>query len=75
MVFEKVVKILADYKDLDAAKVTRESSLAELGFDSLDVVELVMQFEDEFGVSIEMNESLKTVGALSDFIESELAKK
>ena len=74
MVFEKLVKILADYKDMDASAVTRESAFSDLGFDSLDVVELVMQFEDEFGVTIEMNDDLKTVGALSDYIEKELAK-
>ena len=61
MTFEKVAKILADYKDMDASEIKMESSFADLGLDSLDTVEIIMSLEDEFGVSIEMSEDLKTV--------------
>ena len=44
-----------------------------LSFDSLDVAELVMSLEDEFGVTIEMNENLKTVGDITKYIEEKLA--
>lgn len=69
MVFEKVVKILKDYKDLGDIEITLETTFAELEFDSLDTVELVMYFEDEFGVTIETDESLKTVGDVVELIE------
>lgn len=62
--FEKVAQMLADYKGIDVSEIKMESGLTELGFDSLDVAELVMAMEDEFGVSIELDPSVKTVGAL-----------
>ncbi len=70
MVFEKMKKILADYKEMDESQITYDSKFADLGFDSLDTVELIMSLEDEFGVSIEMNENLKTVGAVVELIET-----
>ena len=68
MTFEKVAKILADYKAVDVSTITMDSSFEDLGLDSLDTVEIVMSIEDEFGVSIEVNESLKTVRDLVDLI-------
>lgn len=70
MVFEKVTAILAEYKGLDQGAITRESAFRELGFDSLDIVELIMSFEDEFGVTIEMKEDMKTVGDIVAYIEA-----
>ena len=53
MVFEKVRTILVDQLDVEEEKVTLEASITEdLGADSLDVVDLVMSLEDEFGVEI-----------------------
>ena len=60
--FERVVKVLAEAKDCDKEAVKMESTWAELELDSLDTVELVMNLEDEFGIQLEMNENLKTVG-------------
>ena len=62
MTFEKVAKILADYKDMDVSEITMDSSFTDLKLDSLDTVEIIINLEDEFGVSIEMSEDLKTVG-------------
>lgn len=69
MTFEKVAKILADYKETDVADIRPESTFEQLGFDSLDMVELVMSFEEEFGISIEMDGSLKTVADVVNLIE------
>ena len=69
MVLEKVIAILADYNGADASTIKPETTFAELSFDSLDVAEL----EDEFGVTIEMNENLKTVGDITKYIEEKLA--
>ena len=55
MVLEKVIAILADYNGADASTIKPETTFAELSLDSLDVAELVMSLEDEFGVTIEMN--------------------
>lgn len=69
MTFEKVAKILADYKETDVAEIHLESTFEQLGFDSLDMVELVMSFEEEFGIAIEMDGSLKTVADVVNLIE------
>lgn len=73
MVFEKVVSILSDYNGTDVSEISPDTTFAELSLDSLDVAELVMSFEDEFGVTIEMNENLKTVGDITKYIEEKLA--
>ncbi len=70
--FDKVVKILVEAKDFEADKVTLESTWQELELDSLDTVELIMSIEDEFGISIEMNENLKTIGDVVEEIDSKL---
>ena len=72
MIFEKIKAILADQFDVDADTVTMETSIADdLGADSLDVVDLVMSLEDEYGVEIpdDKVENIKTVGNLVQFIE------
>ena len=69
----KVKKIVADHLGIDETKVTDESSfIDDLGADSLDTVELVMAFEEEFGSEISDNEAEKilTVGDAIKFIES-----
>ena len=72
-VSRKVKKIVADHLGIDEAKVTEESSfIDDLGADSLDTVELVMAFEEEFGSEISDSEEEKilTVGDAIKFIES-----
>jgi len=68
----KVIEIVAEQLGTDKAKVTRDTSFVEdLNADSLDQVELVMEFEDEFETSIpdDKAEQLKTVGQAIDFIK------
>ena len=67
---EKLVQILADYKGVDAADIRTDVPFSELGLDSLDVAELVMQIEDELGVSLEMSVEYNTVDKLLAYIES-----
>lgn len=66
MTFSKVKEILAQHKGIDPEKIKEDSTFASLGLDSLDTVELIMQFEDEFGVTLSVSEDLKTVG---DFVK------
>ena len=71
-VSSKVKKIVADHLGIDETKVTEESSfIDDLGADSLDTVELVMAFEEEFGSEISDSEAEKilTVGDAVKFIE------
>ena len=73
MTFEKVTEILAKQLGTDKAKITKETNiLIDLGADSLDLVEVLMSLEDEFGVSIpdEAIPGIKTVGDLVAFIDN-----
>ena len=73
-VAEKVKKIIAEHLGIDdMAKITEDAKfIDDLGADSLDTVELVMAFEEEFGSEISDNEAEKilTVGDAIKFIES-----
>jgi acyl carrier protein len=71
-VAERVKKIVVEHLNVDAEKVTEGASFIEdLGADSLDTVELVMAFEEEFGIEIpdDAAESIVTVGDAVKFIE------
>lgn len=73
MVLEKVKAILAEQFDVEEDKVTADTDLqADLGADSLDVVDLLMSIEDEFGVEVPDDEieNIKTVGSLVSYIEA-----
>ena len=64
-VFERVKKIVVENLDVEADKVTESASfIDDLGADSLDLVELVMAFEEEFNIEIsdDVQENIRTVG-------------
>lgn len=73
-VAERVKKIVVKQLSVDAEKVTEEASfIDDLGADSLDTVELVMAFEEEFDIEIpdDAAENIMTVKNAIDFIESQ----
>lgn len=68
---KKVIDIISEQMGADKAEITRDTSfIGDLNADSLDTVELVMEFEDEFDMSIpdEEAEKIQTVGAAIDYI-------
>ena len=69
MTFDKVAAIVADYKGIDVADIKEDSAFTDLGLDSLDMAELAMNLEDEFGVTIELDASLKTVADIDKLID------
>ena len=72
MIFEKVRDVLAKQFEIDPDTITPDTNLVDdLGADSLDVVELIMSLEDEFGITIddEAASTLFTVRQIVDFIE------
>jgi acyl carrier protein len=74
-IFDRVKKVTVEELDVKAEEVNMESSFTDdLGADSLDVVELVMAFEDEFGIDIPDEEvgEIKTVGKAVDYISKKV---
>jgi len=77
-VSEKVKAIICDQLMVDQEEITEQSSFVEdLGADSLDTVELIMEFEDEFGIEIsdEQAEKISTVGEAIAYLEKLLSEK
>ena len=67
---DQIKEILASSLSIDADSITEATSFSgDLGIDSLDIVELLMNVEEEFGVSIEPDPSIATVGDLMAKIE------
>ena len=73
MVFDRIKEALSTQFEVDPATITKSTDIMnDLGADSLDLVELIMTLEEEYGISV-TDESVyehKTVGEIADFIES-----
>ncbi|MHC4076325.1 MAG: acyl carrier protein [Planctomycetota bacterium] len=75
---QKIIEIISEQMGVDKSEITRETSfINDLNADSLDTVELVMEFEDEFDMSIpdEEAEKIQTVGAAVDYIGNIIKSK
>ena len=73
--YNKIKEIIIDKLGIDDGKITMEAKfIDDLGADSLDTVELIMQFEEEFGIEIpyEEAEGLLSVGQAIDYITNKL---
>lgn len=70
MVFEAIAKLVADRLECEVSEIKPESNFREMGIDSLDTVDLLMNLEDELGISIELDQKVETVGDLVAFIET-----
>lgn len=73
-VFDKVKALVVEQLDVDGDKIKMTTTFEDIDADSLDVVELVMALEEEFGLEIadEEVEKIKTVGDIVNFIEANI---
>jgi acyl carrier protein len=70
MIFEKLAEMIANKLDCPADSITPETNLADLGMDSLDIAELLMDITDEFGVELEASADIKCMADLVAKIEA-----
>lgn len=70
MTIDKIKEVLADHLDMDTAGIANETTFDDLGIDSLETVEIMMELEDEFGIEISVADVGKTVGSLVEYIDS-----
>jgi len=70
-VFEKIKEIVVDQLGVEENEITMETTFEQLNADSLDIVELIMAFEEEFGIEIsdEDAEKLTTVAAAVNYVK------
>lgn len=72
--FETIQGIIADRMDIDADKVTAESTFADLAIDSLDMVEITMDLEEAFSITIDPKTPMENVADLIAYIEKAKAE-
>ena len=68
MIFEKIASILAEQFGIEQDEITMDTSFEDLGADSLDVVELTMALEEEFGIGEMEEEDLSCISTVSDLV-------
>ena len=70
MVFETIAKLIAERNDCAVSDITPDTKFKDVGIDSLDTVEMLMNLEDELGIEVELTEKVETDGELVAFIEA-----
>lgn len=70
MYFDTIAKIISERTGCGVENVKPESTFSELGIDSLDTVELLMDLEDEIGIELELDQKVETVDELDKFIQN-----
>jgi len=70
MELEKIKEIISDKMDIDPSEITEESSFEDMHLDSLDLVEIIMDIEEAFDITIDTENEPHTVGELIDFIKA-----
>ncbi|WDC83197.1 acyl carrier protein [Caloramator sp. mosi_1] len=75
--FEKIRNIIAEQLNVDENEITEETSFVDLGVDSLDLFQILISLEDEFGIEIpnEDAEGIKTVKDVVDYIKERIGEE
>ena len=68
---ETIVRIIAEYLDKDASEISTTESFTDIGLDSLDIMELVMQIQEELECKIELSQEITSIEKLAKFIEEQ----
>ena len=73
MTLDRVKKVLAEHLEIDENEISESTTLEDMGVDSLDAVEIIMELEDEFGIEIQAEDAGKSIKEFVDYIDSKLA--
>lgn len=68
---EKLIAMITEYLGKESLEIDSDTTFEDLGLDSLDIAELVMQVEDELGVTIELSAELNNIDKLVEYIEAQ----
>ena len=67
---QKIIEIIAEYQDRDVSEYNANQTFVEMGLDSLDLAELVIQLEDSLGIEVDISPKINTPTKLAQFIQS-----
>ncbi len=70
-VTETIIRVIAEYLDKDASEIAATDTFAEIGLDSLDIMELVMQLQEELDCKIELSQDITSIEKLAEYIEKQ----
>lgn len=71
--YEKLVNYISDKMEIDASRISPDSTFESLGIDSLDILEMVMDLENDLGVTLDTeSQKITTLQELADFIDSQI---
>jgi acyl carrier protein len=73
MTTEQLIAMLAEHTGKEPSEISLESTFADLGIDSLDTVDLVMNLEEKFNIVIELDQRVTTVNELLQLLQSKVA--
>ena len=70
-VTETIIRVIAEYLDKDPSEIQATDTFAEIGLDSLDIMELVMQLQEELDCKIELSQDITSIEKLAAYIEQQ----
>ncbi len=70
-VTETIIRVIAAYLDKDASEIKATDTFAEIGLDSLDIMELVMQLQEELDCKIELSQDITSIEKLAEYISQQ----
>lgn len=74
MIFEKIREIICEQLGVEESEVTLETTFEDLGADSLDLFQVVIEMEEEFKIQLEDAEKIKSVKDAVEYVESKIEK-
>ena len=67
---QQIIEIIAEYQDKDASAYNADQTFTSMGLDSLDLAELIIEVEENTGITVELSAELNTPAKLAAFIEA-----